>query len=70
MAQLLSAAEAQRQGQPEKGKAVWRPTAQLGNRGGPAGPNQAVQRLHALYTAENPPAIKSIRHPQAGQKIL
>ncbi|KAK9909351.1 hypothetical protein WJX75_000889 [Coccomyxa subellipsoidea] len=70
VAQLLSAAEAQRQGQPEKGKAVWRPTAQLGNRGGPAGPNQAVQRLHALYTAEYPPAIKSIRHPQVFKVLL
>ena len=63
VAQLLSAAEARRQGRPE-GNAAWRPAPPLGNRGGPAGPNQAVQRLHALYSADTPPPINTIRHPQ------
>ncbi|EIE24527.1 hypothetical protein COCSUDRAFT_40900 [Coccomyxa subellipsoidea C-169] len=69
VAQLLSAAEARRQGRPE-GNAAWRPAPPLGNRGGPAGPNQAMQRLHALYSADTPPPINTIRHPQVFKVLL
>ena len=67
VAQMLGAAEARSRGRPEG--AAGRPGVQQGNRGGPAGPSEAVHRLHAMYTAEDPPPMRCIRHPQVCHQL-
>jgi hypothetical protein len=39
--------------------------ARTGNRGGPAETSAAVQRLHEMYSALQPPPLSVLRHPQA-----
>ncbi|BDA42837.1 Negative elongation factor D [Coccomyxa sp. Obi] len=68
VAQMLGVAEARSRARPEG--AAGRPGAQQGNRGGPAGPSEAVHQLHSMYTAEDPPPISCIRHPQVFKVLL
>lgn len=73
VAELLAAAEASGRGRPAgTAGAAWRSTsaAQTANRGGPAGPSDSMQRLHAMYTADDPPPIQCIRHPQVCHPVL
>lgn len=67
VAQMLGVAEARSRARPEGAAA--RASAQPGNRGGPAGPSEAVHRLHAMYTAEEPPPVRCIRHPQVCHQL-
>lgn len=67
VARMLGVGEARSRARPDG--AAGRTGAQQGNRGGPAGPSEAAHRLHAMYTAEDPPPISCIRHPQVYHQL-